>query len=175
MSDVLLTYGWVRSSYSALRNLKKHDLEVVVSDSSSIGMSQFSRFSSGFKKYTSHYKDENKFILDILEICAYRRTLVAARSVSCAQGEGESRESHEVYEFVAPLWYSGRRLERKEGSDCQDGRHDSCEGDIEILAHRLLLLAQHPRHKPTFKIGHSRASRNPINNSNLVLQISGPS
>lgn len=69
MSDVLLTYGWVRSSYGALRNLKKHDLEVVVSDSSSIGMCQFSRFSSGFNKYTSHYEDENKFISDVLDIC----------------------------------------------------------------------------------------------------------
>jgi len=70
MADVLLTYGWVRSSYSALRNLKKHDLQVVVSDSSSIGMCQFSRFSTGFKKYTSHYEDEKKFISDILDICS---------------------------------------------------------------------------------------------------------
>ena len=70
MSDVLLTYGWVRSSYSALRNLSKHGLDVVASDSSSIGMSQFSRLSSGFKKYTSHYEDENKFISDILDICS---------------------------------------------------------------------------------------------------------
>jgi len=70
MSDVLLTYGWVRSSYSALRNLKKHDLKVVVSDSSCIGMSQFSRFSSGFNKYTSHYQNEEKFISDILDICS---------------------------------------------------------------------------------------------------------
>ena len=70
MSDVLLTYGWVRSSYSALRNLKKHNLQVFVSDSSCIGMSQFSKFSSGFKKYTSHYENENKFISDILDICS---------------------------------------------------------------------------------------------------------
>ena len=70
MSDVLLTYGWVRSSYSALRNFKKHHLQVIVSDSSSIGMSQFSRFSSGFKKYTSHYEDEDKFISDVLNICS---------------------------------------------------------------------------------------------------------
>ncbi len=73
MSDVLLTYGWVRSSYSALRNLKKHHLKVFVSDSSRIGMSQFSRFSSGFKKYTSHYEDENKFISDILDICSSKK------------------------------------------------------------------------------------------------------
>mgnify|MGYP001260354331 CR=1 FL=1 len=70
MSDVLLTYGWVRSSYNALRNLKKHDLDIIVSDTSSIGMSQFSKFSSGYKKYTSHYEDENKFISDILDICS---------------------------------------------------------------------------------------------------------
>ena len=70
MSDVLLTYSWVRSSYSALRNLEKHGLKVVASDSSCIGMSQFSRFSSGFKKYTSHYEDEKKFISDILNICS---------------------------------------------------------------------------------------------------------
>ena len=37
MTDILLTYGWVRSSYNALRNLKKHDLKVAVSDSSSMG------------------------------------------------------------------------------------------------------------------------------------------
>ena len=70
MTDILLTYGWVRSSYNALRNLKKHDLKVAVSDSSSIGMSQFSRFSSGFTKYTSHYENEDKFISDILNICS---------------------------------------------------------------------------------------------------------
>ncbi len=70
MYDILLTYGWVRSSYNALRNLKKHDLNIIVSDSSSIGMSQFSRLSSGYKKYTSHYEDEDKFISDILDICS---------------------------------------------------------------------------------------------------------
>lgn len=69
MSEVLLTYGWVRSSYSALRNLKKHNISVEVSDSSPIGMSQFSRFSSGFNKYTSHYKNEQKFISDLSHIC----------------------------------------------------------------------------------------------------------
>lgn len=43
---------------------------------------------------------------------------------------------------------------RREHRDCQDGRHDSCEGDIEIFTHRWLLSAQHPRHKPTFEILH---------------------
>jgi predicted ATP-grasp superfamily ATP-dependent carboligase len=69
MSDVLLTYGWVRSSYSALRNLSRHGISVTTSDTSSIGMCQFSNLSSGFSKYSSHYNDENKFISDILKIC----------------------------------------------------------------------------------------------------------
>lgn len=69
MSDVLITYGWVRSSYNALRNLKKHNVNVEVSDSSFIGMSQFSRLSSGFNKYKSHYENEEQFISDIVDIC----------------------------------------------------------------------------------------------------------
>ena len=69
MSDVLITYGWLRSSYSALRNLSKHDITVTVSDTSDLGMCQFSKLSSGFKKYTSHYQDEDQFISDILKIC----------------------------------------------------------------------------------------------------------
>ena len=70
MSDVLLTYGWVRSSYNALRNLSKHNVSVTVSDTTRLGMCQFSRLSSGFKKYTSHYQNENEFVLDILKICS---------------------------------------------------------------------------------------------------------
>lgn len=69
MNDVLLTYGWVRSSYNALRNLKKHNINVIASDSDIFGMCQFSRLSSGFERYTSHYIDEKKFISDILRIC----------------------------------------------------------------------------------------------------------
>ena len=72
MSDVLLTYGWVRSSYGALRNLSKHNISVTVSDNSGIGMCQFSRLSAGFEKYTSHYVDETKFVSDILRICSNR-------------------------------------------------------------------------------------------------------
>ena len=70
MSDVLITYGWVRSSYSALRNLSRHGISVTASDTGSLGMCQFSRLSSGFKKYRSHYQSEAQFISDILEICS---------------------------------------------------------------------------------------------------------
>tara|TARA_B100001057_G_C22826424_1_gene941616 strand:+ start:952 stop:2151 length:1200 start_codon:yes stop_codon:yes gene_type:complete len=69
MDKVLLTYGWVRSSYAALRNLNQHNIPVVVSDSTSFGMSQFSRYKKGFVKYKSHYEDEEKFINNIIKIC----------------------------------------------------------------------------------------------------------
>lgn len=68
MANILLTYGWVRSSYAALRNLSKNGYKVTVSDSSRVGMSQFSRHKVGFEKYTSHYEDEEKFIQDLLHI-----------------------------------------------------------------------------------------------------------
>ena len=67
--NVLLTYGWVRSSYAVLRNLSSHGINVYVSDESYIGMSQFSKFSCGFVKYHSFYKNEKKFIEDIIKIC----------------------------------------------------------------------------------------------------------
>ena len=70
MSDVLLTYGWVRSSYGALRNLSKHGVSVIASDSTRLGMCQFSKLSDGFERYTSHYFDEDKFISDLVSICS---------------------------------------------------------------------------------------------------------
>jgi len=73
MPSILLTYGWVRSSYAALRNLNKHGLRVTVSDSSILGMSQFSRLKTGFEKYTSHYENEEKFIEDLLDICERKK------------------------------------------------------------------------------------------------------
>ena len=72
MSDILLTYGWVRSSYGALRNLSDHGLDVSISDSSIIGMSQFSKYSKSFDKYVSHYEDEEIFVQNILDICDKR-------------------------------------------------------------------------------------------------------
>lgn len=70
MSDVLLTYGWVRSSYAALRNLSSHKLDVTISDSYNFGMCQSSRLKNVFIKYPSHYKDEDAFVDKISEICA---------------------------------------------------------------------------------------------------------
>jgi predicted ATP-grasp superfamily ATP-dependent carboligase len=72
MSDVLLTYSWVRSSYAAMRNLVRHEVTVCASDSNRIGMCQWSRFKDGFEHYTSHYNDESAFVRRIAAICKER-------------------------------------------------------------------------------------------------------
>ena len=42
MIDILLTNGWLRTSYASLRNLASQGLSVAVSDSRPVGISQFS-------------------------------------------------------------------------------------------------------------------------------------
>lgn len=69
MPQVLLTYGWVRSSYAALRNLASHGISVVIGDSRSVGMSQWSRLKAGCILYPSHYEDEVAFVRRIADIC----------------------------------------------------------------------------------------------------------
>jgi len=73
MESVLITYGWVRSSYAALRNLSLRSIPVYVSDSRWHGMCQWSRLSQGFDLYTSHYTDEGAFMDDVIDICQKRR------------------------------------------------------------------------------------------------------
>ncbi len=72
MKSVLVTYGWVRSSYAALRNLTDHGIPVDVADSLGLGMCQVSRRKNSFSLYRSHYGDEDGFVADILEICERR-------------------------------------------------------------------------------------------------------
>ena len=76
MSDILLTYSWVRSSYAALRNLSTHGVKVCVADSHRVGMCQLSRLKDGFERYTSHYEDENAFIEQVIEICRKRNVKI---------------------------------------------------------------------------------------------------
>lgn len=63
--DVLLTYGWVRSTYSALKNLSSKGLKVVVSDTSPIGMCQLSKYKEAFFQYSSPTDNPKGFIQDI--------------------------------------------------------------------------------------------------------------
>lgn len=69
LQNVLLTYAWVRSSYGALRNLSKNGVPVYVADTNRSGMSQWSRFSRGSRRYTSHYENEAQFVADIVRLC----------------------------------------------------------------------------------------------------------
>jgi predicted ATP-grasp superfamily ATP-dependent carboligase len=72
MKKVLLTYGWVRSSYAVLRNLSGRGVEVYVADSFRTGMSQWSHKKAGFDRYPSHYYDEEGFVQGVLDICRER-------------------------------------------------------------------------------------------------------
>jgi predicted ATP-grasp superfamily ATP-dependent carboligase len=66
---VLLTYGWVRSSYAALRSLSSKGIDVWVADSHRVGMCQWSNRRRGFRKYSSPFVDEGAFIDSIVSIC----------------------------------------------------------------------------------------------------------
>lgn len=68
-TKVLVTSGWLRSSYSTLRNLSKGGVPVHVSDTGRFGMSQFSKYKTGSDTYTSHYQNEELFVRDLKEIC----------------------------------------------------------------------------------------------------------
>lgn len=70
---VLVTYAWVRSSYAAMRNLVSHGVDVYVADSNRTGMCQFSKLKSGFDQYASHYKNEEAFVANLLEIVNKRK------------------------------------------------------------------------------------------------------
>lgn len=69
MNRVLVTYGWVRSSYAAVRNLTEHGVDVIASDINRVGMCQWSKYPMGKLRYTSHYEDEEQFIEDLKKIC----------------------------------------------------------------------------------------------------------
>jgi len=68
MADALITYGWCRTAYVALRSLNELGLKVSVADSDRVGMSQWSKYCTDRYRYVSHYVDENLFIDDILNI-----------------------------------------------------------------------------------------------------------
>lgn len=69
INRILLTYGWVRSSYAVLRNLARRGLSVHVADSFRTGMCQWSRYKAGFDLYPSHYEDEAGFVDAVASMC----------------------------------------------------------------------------------------------------------
>ena len=69
----MLTYGWVRSTYAALRNLRQYGIDVHVSDNFRTGMCQASNKKQSFDIYRSHYHvGEEEFVKDVKEICIKR-------------------------------------------------------------------------------------------------------
>ncbi|BCX49875.1 ATP-grasp domain-containing protein [Haloferula helveola] len=64
---VLVTYGWVRSSWGLIRNLARHGLEVYVGDHQSFFMSRFSRYCSGWFQYPHFHADTDGFISAVVD------------------------------------------------------------------------------------------------------------
>ncbi|MCE8017067.1 ATP-grasp domain-containing protein [Halomonas sp. MCCC 1A17488] len=70
---VMLTHGWCRSSYSALRGLARRGVPVVVADTARVGMCQASRLTRGRGRYRSPYADPDGFVDDIAALCERHR------------------------------------------------------------------------------------------------------
>jgi predicted ATP-grasp superfamily ATP-dependent carboligase len=66
--SVLITYAWCRSSYIALRSLNRLGLKVIVADTSSVGMAQWSRIRSGVGKYSPPLTNPEAFVEDIVAL-----------------------------------------------------------------------------------------------------------
>ena len=66
--DVLLTYGWVRSTYVTSRSLASIGLKVCIADEVKVGMCQWSNKSIFVGIYRSPYTDPDGFIEDLLNI-----------------------------------------------------------------------------------------------------------
>lgn len=64
----LVTYGWCRTSYIALRSLSKLGVNVFVADESRVGICQWSRHAKRKYIYRSFYDNERLFIEDLLNV-----------------------------------------------------------------------------------------------------------
>ncbi|WP_043531831.1 ATP-grasp domain-containing protein [Litchfieldella xinjiangensis] len=64
-ADVLLTYGWCRSSYAALRGLAQEGVRVVAADHHRTGMCRASRLAHARARYASPHLDPAGFVSDI--------------------------------------------------------------------------------------------------------------
>ena len=69
MTHVLISGAWLRSSYSALRNLTDHGIKVSVADAHRLGMCQSSFRKHTSAHYRSHYCHEKGFLEDIASTC----------------------------------------------------------------------------------------------------------
>jgi predicted ATP-grasp superfamily ATP-dependent carboligase len=66
--DAIVTYGWCRSSYVAIRSLARFGLRVGVADTGRVGMGQWSRHAEFVGTYSCPLTEPREFIRDICRI-----------------------------------------------------------------------------------------------------------
>lgn len=74
--DVVVTYTWNRVGYNILMSLAKKGIRVVVGDTTKHTISSKSRYAADAFIYADPFKDETKFINDLLEAISYYRPKV---------------------------------------------------------------------------------------------------
>jgi len=68
VTDVLLTYGWVRSVYAALRNFARHDCRVIVACNEKTGMCQLSKYKKNMEECPSFLRGEQLYVDSIIKL-----------------------------------------------------------------------------------------------------------
>lgn len=63
--SVFVTYGWCRSSYTAIRSLARQGIEVHVGDSSPLAMSRFSRYARSFTNLPNFFVEPEKYVNEV--------------------------------------------------------------------------------------------------------------
>lgn len=66
--DALITFGWCRSSYTALRSLRRLGLRVAVADTSRVGMCQWSRFGEYAGRYAPFLTEPEAYVGDVVRL-----------------------------------------------------------------------------------------------------------
>jgi predicted ATP-grasp superfamily ATP-dependent carboligase/ribosomal protein S18 acetylase RimI-like enzyme len=59
--SVFVTYGWCRSSYTAIQSLGRRGIDVYVGDASPLAMSRFSRYCKSFVKLPDFFTEPDKY------------------------------------------------------------------------------------------------------------------
>ena len=85
MPPAFVTYGWCRSSYTAVQSLGKRGIDVHVGDASPFAMSRFSRYCRSFTKLPDFFVEPEKYFE---EICKALRKTGAKILLPCHEDVG---------------------------------------------------------------------------------------
>ena len=69
MARVLVTYGWVRSSYAVVRSLGRHGATVFVGDPARLAMAKHSRYCAGAVRLPDFFADPEAYVAAVAEAC----------------------------------------------------------------------------------------------------------